>query len=489
MGDFADLDSARDPLLALRDAILTGDVSARAATEAALQRAVDRTDLGAFVTLTAEQALAEAEHADAQWRSATFDVTHARGEHRFLPPLHGVPLAHKDLVDVAGAPTTRGSAALPHTVAVSDDPGVQQLRRFGAISIGKTQVPEFGLTGYSENRIADPARNPRDPRLTAGGSSGGSAAAVAAGVLTAAPASDGGGSIRIPALACGLIGLKPGLGAIPTDVLRGHHDSFGAPKLGVSGPLARSARDAALLFDAMRGDTAERTLAAVRSADRLRGLSIGVSTATPFESAYPTPFSAEALAALNEAHRRLETRHQVDAADIRYDPAYPELFTDVWTAGLSLLGLGDGPGAAERLMPLTRSFRERALARPTAQHREAGARITRLAADVRQQWGAFDVVLMPGLAMRPPEIGAFLSRSPDDDYRLQCEWAPCTSIVNVSGLPAVAVPMLDTPDGLSFGVQLVGRPGSEATLLQLAEQLTAEPPARYLPADDASRSR
>ena len=488
MGDFADLDGARDPLRALRDAIRGGDVSARAATESALERAAQRADLGAFVTVTADRALAAADQADARWRSAAFDVAHAHGAHRALPPLHGVPLAHKDLVNVAGAPTTRGSAAFPHDTATADDPGVAQLHRSGAVSIGKTQVPEFGLTGYSENRIAAPARNPHDPRLTAGGSSGGSAAAVAAGILTAAPASDGGGSIRIPALACGLVGLKPGLGAIPTDVLRGRRDTFGAPKLGVSGPLARSARDAALLFDAMRADPTESTLAAVDASEQLERLSIGVSTATPFESASPTPFSAAALAALQEARRRLEARHRLDAAGFRYDPVYPELFTDVWTASLSLLEVRD-TAAEELLMPLTRSFRERALARSGDQHRTAGARITRFAADVRAQWGAFDAVLMPGLAMDPPPVGAFLAREPDADYRLQCEWAPCTSIVNVSGLPAVAVPLLETPAGLSFGVQLVGRPGSEAVLLQLAAQLTEDPPLRYRPADSPSSSR
>lgn len=455
------------PLLSLRDALRCGDLTAREAAEAALARAVERTDLGSFVTLTPEQALAEADRADAAFQRARRERD---GEAAALPRLHGVPLAHKDLVEVAGAPTTRGSAALPHAVARRDDSGVAMLRAAGTVSLGKTQVPELGLTGYSENRIADPARNPRDPRRTAGGSSGGSAAAVAAGILTAAPASDGGGSIRIPALACGLVGLKAGLGAIPADVAQGRLDGFGAPKLSVSGPLAHSARDAALLFDAMRGDTAETTLHAVTTADELARLRIGASDASPFESAYPIGFSPEARAAFAEAARRLGERHEIEPAGFRYDPAYPELFTNVWTAGLSKLDLT--AEAEELLMPLTRSFRERALGRSDEQHREAAEGITAFAADIRAQWGAYDVVLMPGLAMAPPEVGAFLARSPDDDYRLQCEWAPCTSVVNVSGLPAVAVPILESESGLSFGVQLVGRPGSEAQLLRLTAQLT-----------------
>src|SRR5690606_27505172 len=119
-----------------------------------------------------------------------------------LPPLHGFPLAHKDLLEVAGAPTSYGTVAMPATVAENDAPGVAVLRAAGAISLGKTQVPELGLNAYSENLVAAPARNPLDLSRTPGGSSGGSAAAVAGGILTAAPGNDGGGSVRIPALAC-----------------------------------------------------------------------------------------------------------------------------------------------------------------------------------------------------------------------------------------------------------------------------------------------
>lgn len=446
--------------LKLRDRLRRGDTTAREAVEAALGLAADRSGLGAFVTLTPESALAEADRADER-RARTGGP---------LPRLHGLPLAHKDLVDVAGAPTTHGSAAVPHAVATEDDPGVAALRAAGSISIGKTQVPEFGLTGYSENLIAAPARNPLDPRLTAGGSSGGSAAAVAAGILSAAPGSDGGGSIRIPALACGLVGLKPGLGAVPTDLVRGRTDAFGAPRLTVSGPLARDAADAAMLFDAMRGDEAESTLAAVRGAGEAGPFRIGVSTASPFESVHPLELASEAADAFDAAVRRLGALgHRVGAAEVRYDPRYPELFTTAWTANLSLLELE--PGAEDRLAPLTRRFRDRARARTETEHRAAGAGLVSFAAEAERQWGAYDAVLMPGLTELPPRVGEFLSRSPDDDYRLQCEWAPFTSMVNVSGLPAVAVPVLTLSSGLSMGVQLVGRRGSEALLLQLAVQL------------------
>lgn len=457
----------------LRDALRAGDISAREVTAHFLTRIEERRDLGAFITVTGEQALAEARAADKRF------ATTPRDERRALPSLHGMPIAHKDLTDVAGVPTTQGSAAFSREPAAGDSPGVAVLRAAGAISLGKTQVPELGLTGYSENLIAPPARNPIDPDRTAGGSSGGSAAAVRAGLLPVAPGSDGGGSIRIPALACGLVGLKPGLGTIPADVTRGLVDDFGAPKLSVSGPLARSVADAAMLFDAMRGpgDGAaagnEPSVAAVARADELRGIRIGTSAASPFEPAHPTPLSPEARRAFETAATLLESRaHRVEQAEIHYDPRYPQAFTRAWTAGLSLLNLA--PEAVSKLTPLTRLFRERALARSRAEHLDAATQLREFAADARGQWGRYDVVLTPGLAMLPPRIGAFTSLSPDDDYVLQCEWAPYTSMVNVSGLPAIAVPILSLPSGHSFGVQLIGRTGSEARLLQLAAQLTAD---------------
>ncbi|MBL3699396.1 amidase [Leucobacter luti] len=465
-GDASQLTGFPATALALRDALRAGELSAREASAHFLARIAARTDLGAFVTVTAERAAAEAGAADERYAATP------RAGRAALPALHGVPLGHKDLSDVAGVPTTHGSAAFPHAPAPEDGPGVRVLRAAGTISLGKTQVPEFGLTGYSENLIAPPARNPRDPERTAGGSSGGSAAAVAAGLLPVAPGSDGGGSIRIPALACGLVGLKPGLGAVPSDVTRGPHDEFGAPRLTASGPLAHTAGDAALLFDAMRGAHDEPAVTAVARADELRGLRIGVSAASPFEAAHPVPLAPEARAAHERAAQLLAERgHRVEAADFSYDPVYPRAFTLAWTAGLSLLDLP--AGAAERLMPLTRLFRERAIARPREAHVSAASQLRDFATEARAQWGRYDIVLTPGLAMLPPRIGAFTALDPDDDYRLQCEWAPYTSMVNVSGLPAIAVPILETAAGHAFGVQLIGRAGTEERLLQLAAQLTA----------------
>lgn len=463
-----------DPLssaVALRDALRSGELSAVEVTELALTRIAEQAALGAFVTVTAESALTEAAAAD-----AAFAAHRANPEAHEPPALLGLPIAHKDIVDVAGAPTSNGTAALSPAVAAADHPVVAALRAAGTVSLGKTQVPELGLNAYSENLIAPPARNPHDPERTPGGSSGGSAAAVAAGMLPVAPGSDGGGSIRIPALACGLVGLKPGLGAVPGDVALGETDDFGGPKLTVSGPLAHDAADAALLMDAMCAPAARGThLAAVRNAGEVRGLTVAVSDASPFDAAFDISLSPEARLAFETMAARLAALgHRVSEAKFTYDPEYAEFFTSGWISGLSLLEL-DGDAEA-RLTPLTRNFRDRARARSAEDHRAAAGRLRGFAREVREAWGRTDVVLTPGLAMDAPRIGSFLALSPEDDYRLQCRWTPYTSMVNVSGLPAIAVPVLRTDAGLPMGAQLIGRPGSEPQLLALAAQLGEEFP-------------
>ncbi len=450
--------------LELRDALAAGELSAREVGAHFLGRIEAlNPSLGSFITVTAEQAMEAAWRADEEFAAKRAP----------LRALHGMPLAYKDLLDVAGVPTSYGTAAIPALAAEKDNALVATLSSAGAISLGKTQVPEFGLSCHSENDIAPPARNPLNPALSAGGSSGGEAAAVAAGMLPFGPGNDGGGSVRIPASACGLVGLKPGLGTIPSDVLDGTLDPFGAPRLTVSGPLAHNALDAALLMDAMIDPSQGTFLDTLRSGgiDSLRGLRIGVSTASPFASAYPISLSPEAHAALNKAIETLNRRaHHVEEAEIYYDTMYPETFSTVWTSGLASAPLP--PGSEEKLGTLARSFRERATAREVAVSLAAAAKLTEIAADFRTQWGRYDVVLTPAMAHTPPEIGYYTSQDADTDYMRQCQYTPFTSMVNVSGLPAVTVPTLTTADGLSMGVQIIGRAGSEIQLLALAAQLS-----------------
>lgn len=464
----------------LCEALRRGEVGSAALVQHALDAAATKSEYGAFVGVNAELALAEASAADELLAAARADESIA------LPPLLGLPTAHKDLVDQRGHLTTRGSLAVPHLVAAADDPIVAAVRSAGAVSIGKTQVPEFGIAGYSENEVAPPARNPHDPALTAGGSSGGTAGAIAAGIIPAAIASDAGGSIRIPAAACGLVGLKPGRGIVPADALNGLIDENGAPCMAVSGPIARTARDAALLFDSVLSPSGSgmggSSVEAVARAGELRGLRIGVSLASPFEGWADIRFSDDALAALNAGIAALETAgHAVEPAEFAYDPRYPDIFTTVWTAALARIPFA--PGAEEGLGPLARMFLERARATAAEQLAEAVGAMHAFAADATAQWGAYDAVLTPALAFAPPQVGAFQALGPEGDYRLQCEWVPQTSMVNVAGLPAVTAPTFRTaptataPAGLPMGVQLIGRAGDEAQLLQLVAQLMDRPVA------------
>lgn len=449
------------PAVAQRDAVARGELSARELTDHYLRRIEALNPrLGAFITVSAEQALKRARAADDyQARGGT------------LGRLHGLPLAYKDLTDVAGLPTTHGSAALDRRPALSNHPLVEVLESAGSITLGKTQVPEFGLTSYSENRVAPPARNPLDPTLSPGGSSGGSATAVAAGMLPFAPGTDGGGSVRIPAAATGLVGLKPGRGRLPAG-----STGDDAGRLVVAGPLARTAADAGLLMDAMADEPLARTAfpgepgfleAALRAEGNFR---IGVSTDSPFESAYPLSLEPEAQQALETAMSLLAgLGHTVDDADIRYDNRYPEAFATAWTSGLAKLDLPDG--REPLLMPLTRTFRRRALKRTPEAMTQALAVLARFQEDTRAQFGRYDLVLTPALAQTPRPVGWYTSAGADVDYMRQCQYSPYTSLVNVCGLPAIAVPVSTTEEGLSMGVQLIGRAGSEAALLAVAAQL------------------
>ncbi|GGC77656.1 amidase [Tersicoccus solisilvae] len=458
--------------LALRDGLAAGQLSAREVT-AHFLGVIEARDpgLGAFVTVTAEQAMRDA---------ADLDDRFARGGP--VGALHGLPLGIKDLTDVAGVPTGHGSAAVTPTVATADAPLVATLRRAGVVLVGKTQVPEFGLSCHSGNRVHSPARLPQDPRLSPGGSSGGSAAAVAAGMLPFAVGTDGGGSVRIPAAACGLVGLKPNRGRVAT--ASGQAD---LGRLVVAGPIARDAADAALLLDSLAADTNHRALSAapgsfssVRSPGPLR---IGVTTASPFASAYELPIAPAAHAALDAAITALDAAgHRLEDLDPHWDPRYPDAFATTWTTPMGLPDLDDG--AEARLTPLAREFRARARHRPATELARALDVLRQIEWDTVAAFAPYDVVLTPALADTPRPIGWYTGADwdvdADTDYRRQCQYTPWTSVLNVVGLPAItATTHWTAPDpaagpdaaSLPMGVQLIGRPSGESTLLALADLL------------------
>jgi amidase len=424
--------------------------------------------LGAFLTVTPERALAAARRAERRLREG--------GD---LPPLLGVPTAVKDLNNTAGVRTTFGSSVLADNVPTVDDAVVTRLAEAGTISIGKTNTPEFGFPCYTDNALVGPARCPWDPGRLAGGSSGGAAVAVAAGMLPVAQGSDGGGSIRIPASVNGLVGLKPARGRVSNAPLGS--DVTG---LGTNGPLARTVRDAAALLDAMAGPvTGDPAWAPplppgetfLGAADRPVGrLRIGRYLETPTADAGLEP---AVQTAFDDAARLLEELgHEVeDVPPGLLGPDVLTAFERVWSLSGTLLPVP--PERIGELRPLTRELRARGLALSAQQAMEALTALRLFARRFVAATDRYDVLLAPVTTMTPRPLGWFDADGDGAaDFDRQERYAAFTAVFNVTGQPAVSVPLHWTDDGLPVGTMLVGRPADEVTLLSLAAQLEAAHP-------------
>jgi amidase len=460
MSDLHDL-SALDQARLVR----SGEVSPVELVEHYLDR-VERLAgvVGAFVTVTADQARAQAK-----------DAERAVADGAELPPLHGVPTAIKDLNLTAGTRTTLGSAAFKDWVPEIDDHVVTKLRLAGTISLGKTNTPELGLPCYTEPDVAPPARTPWDLSRSAGGSSGGAAAAVASGLIPMAQGSDGGGSIRIPSSACGLFGIKPSRGRISNGPLNGEVSG-----LAVMGPIARTVRDAAALLDAMAGPmpgdpywAPPPELSFLEAAGRDPGrLRIG-RYCEPIEG---RPLSAQSRSAYDDASALLDSLgHEVVDIARPYPDALLVSFKTVWCVSAASVPV---PAAAEQsLRALTRALRERGLGALAVQYVEAMAVLRLASRQAIVATAGFDAVLTPTLAEPPRAVGGFRNdEDPWADFDDQVGFTPFTAPYNMSGQPAVSVPLHWTDDGLPIGVQLIGRPADEVTLISLAAQLEAARP-------------
>jgi amidase len=416
--------------------------------------------LGAFAAVTPDEARARA--------AAIEDLSHAL-------PIWGMPFADKDLVARAGVPTRYGSRAFADHVPGESDELARWLDAAGGVSLGKTAAPEFGFPSYTEPLAGPIARNPYDPTLGAGGSSGGAAVAVAAGLLPFAPGSDGGGSVRIPAAATGLVGLKPSRGRVPA--MPGFAHLAG---LVSAGPLARTVADAALLLDALAGDGTPQWATippdagegpflgfAVRGEGRF---SIGVSRDSPWATEYDLEIAPEAEAALQLAITELDAAgHGIEELAFEPEPGYAAAFRTVWQAGAANLPV-EGT-QLDLVEPLTRWLVEvgRSLSA-----RELGAALAWLAGFERRfiaRASRVDAVLTPAMALTPRPIGWYDAEDGEHNFAQQVLYTPFTSMVNVSGLPAIVLPVHVTADGLPMGVQLIGRPGREDVLLAIGAQL------------------
>ncbi|KUO17474.1 amidase [Streptomyces dysideae] len=441
-------------------ALADGEVTSRALVEAALARIeATRGSVNAFRVVRAEAALAEAEEADKELGA---------GVRR---PLLGVPVAVKDDMDVAGAPTAFGCRGEFPAVA-EDGEAVRRLRAAGALIVGKTNTCELGQWPFTEGPAFGATRNPWHPEHTPGGSSGGSAAAVAAGLVPAALGSDGAGSVRIPASWTHLIGIKPQRGRISTWP-RG--ESFQG--ITVNGTLARTVADAALLLDAASGNheldphrppAVDASEAARRDPGRLR---IALSLKPPF-TALPARLHPEVRARVVQLAEKLSTLgHTVEEAD----PPYGQIgltFVPRATVGLAEY-------VSEIPFPALLDRRTRDAARLGRLLGGAPLRAARRAeAVLHRRLGRFlesyDVILAPTTAAPPPRIGSMLNLNGLATDRAMIAACPYAWPWNVLGWPGVNVPAGFAPGGLPVGAQLLGPADSEPLLISLAAQLEAD---------------
>jgi Asp-tRNA(Asn)/Glu-tRNA(Gln) amidotransferase A subunit family amidase len=395
-------------------------------------------------------------------------------------PLRGVPFLLKDLfVELAGTVTTSGSALFRDRRAARDSTVVERYRRAGLVFLGKTHSPELGASSATESRLWGATRNPWNPALSPGGSSGGSAAAVAAGVVPAAGASDAGGSINIPASACGLFGLKPTRGRVPLGP--GRYEGGGG--LAVLHAITRSVRDSAALLDA----TAGAEPGSLYGVPPLEGPLLGSLQTPPPRlriALMERPLSGEAVdpacqkAAEQAAELCMAFGHDVAPAAPSIDGEQLANATGA-LHGASLAGLVEAaealsgrPVVASDVEPATWQRLARGRTVTGAQVLAARETLFQTARHVAAFMERFDVILSPTMAGLPPPIGALgPDRSFDEVMAGNRRCNAFTSLYNATGQPAMSVPLSWTDDQIPVGTLFAGRFGEEALLLRLAAEL------------------
>jgi amidase len=459
----ADQESAFAGPAALAELVRAREVTPRELVELYLRR-IEALDprLNAFRLTLAEQALTEADALDGD---------------RLAGPLAGVPIAVKDDIAFAGQVVTKGTRVLAGAppAAVDAEP-LRRLRAAGAIPVGITNVPELMIFPWTTTAANGITRNPWDPARTPGGSSGGSAAAVAAGLVAAATASDGGGSIRIPAACCGLVGMKPSRGRVSA--------APGRPGwLGLSsyGALARTVADSALLLDVMRGTVAGEEPALPRfdgsyveaAGTPPQPLRIAISTKAP-PVALTSPGAAQRAVHAGTARLLEQLGHHVSERDPDYGTAQLQ-FTQTWVRGVY-----EEAAATGHRTELERSTRQMAaagryLVPPRRRRRLLQTRL-RTTERITALWDEFDVLMTPALASAPVAAEGGYGRAALVAVDIAARMTPFTAVFNLTGQPAVTVPIGVDGAGLPTAVQLVGRVGGEDVLYSLAGQLEQAAP-------------
>ncbi|MBP0030179.1 amidase [Roseofilum sp. Guam] len=409
--------------------------------------------LGSYFTIMAEEAIADAK---AKTESLAQNSTD-------LPPFFGVPISVKDLKRVKDVRCCFGVASLKNEMATEDDGVVTKLRQAGFILLGKTATSQLGSMPFTEPPGFLPTRNPWNLDYTSGGSSGGASSALAAGLCPIAHGSDGGGSVRGPAACCGVVGLKPSRGRISSapigDSLHG---------LGTNGVLARNIADTAALLDAMAGYVTGDPY-------------WFPEPSIPFAQNYQTPSSSLRIAFspnLSDFGQASPEYQQAvtDTAKVLADLGHhveeacplvadlPESFTTIWQSGVAASGL-----PLELLEPINQWLASRTV--NAGQYLQAVREMQRISRRIVGFWDDYDVLLLPVYLHQPIKVGEWAGLDPTQIFEKVSHWvAPCPPF-NATGQPAIALPVGFGDRGLPLSVQLVGKPGAEATLLSLAAQL------------------
>lgn len=382
------------------------------------------------------------------------------------PPFLGVPILVKDLALTAGLRTTCGTATLAQFVPTYDDTHVARLRRAGFVILGKTNVPELGTMPFTESALLGPCRNPWDPSRTPGGSSGGAAAAMAAGLTPIAHGSDGAGSIRIPASNCGLFGFKPARGRVTRAPVYGDV----LLNCGTPGPIARHVVDAAALLDVMRGyepgdpywaPDPPRPYIQEAGVDP-PALRIGLVEHPPW-----AVFEPPTLVALQEAAALFERLgHTVEPCTLPLSERLRTDFQITWAVGLAANpsdhATFESPNA--ELAQIGAAYSGLQLLQAVTSLQQQSAEIVRAAM-------AFDVICCPTLARPPLKIGEFAGLDVSTILDALASYVALAPLANITGQPAMSLPLHWTDDGLPVGVMVTGRPGDETTLFRLAGQV------------------
>jgi amidase len=452
-----------DSAVRLAEAVRERELSPVEIADTYLER-IERFDpeIGAFVWRNDEEV-----------REAALKAERAVMEGGGLPVFHGVPIPIKDVNLVAGQPATFGSLGCDDTPRTVTDPVVTRFLDAGFLLMGRTSTPDMGMLTAAESSRYGITRNPWNTEYSPGGSSGGAAAAVAAGLAPVAHANDGGGSIRMPSSCCGLVGLKPSRGRVPQYLAAWEHAA-------VEGAITRTVQDAAALLDVMSvpdslvmygAPAPERPFS-----EEVGRESVPLRVGLLLEAPTGVPVDPVCVAAAERTGKLLESLgHAVFPVSPRFFSeetglGYAQTVLDaaLWTAPY------DRPELAE---PHLRFRMERAKTRHSGEYTRMAALLQQEAVEVRAQWGRdFDVLLTPTLACPPPPAGACLAEATADPsgFRMtENQMISFTSVCNITGLPAISLPVHTSPDGLPIGSQLIGGPWDEATLLRLASALEA----------------